>query len=69
MTTIPASLNLPFFREWVGPNMMWSRDGDRLLFGTVIDEESHGNYYLVEMKSGRRQRVLANTSIDIMDWR
>ena len=49
--------------------MMWSRGRDRLLFGTVIDEESHGNYYLVEMKSGRRQRVLANTSIDIMDWR
>jgi hypothetical protein len=69
VTKIPASLNLPFFREWVGPNMMWSRGGDRLLFGTVIDEESHANYYLVEVESGRRQRVLANTSIDIMDWR
>ena len=68
VTKIPASLNLPFFREWVA-NMMWSRGGDRLLFGTVIDEESHANYYLVEVESGRRQRVLANTSIDIMDWR
>ena len=69
LTSVPTIFNLPFFREWVGPNTMWSPGGDRLLFGTVIDEESNGNYYLVQIKSGRRQRVLTNTSIDIREWR
>jgi len=69
LTRIPALFNLAFFREWVGPNTMWSPGGDRLLFGTVIDEESNGNYYLVEIESGRRQRVLTNTSIDVTAWR
>ena len=32
---------------------MWSGSGDRVLFGTVIDEESSGNYYLVDIKSGK----------------
>jgi hypothetical protein len=69
VTKIPATFHLPFFREWVRSKTMWSRAGDRLLFGTVIDEESNGNYYLVEIKSGRRQRLLKNTSIDIREWR
>ncbi|HEU4935332.1 MAG TPA: hypothetical protein VFT39_02685 [Vicinamibacterales bacterium] len=69
LTRIPALFDLALFREWVGPTMLWSPGGDRLLFGTVIDEESNGNYYLVEIESGRRQRVLTNTSIDVTAWR
>ena len=69
LTRIPALFDLALFREWAGPTMLWSPGGDRLLFGTVIDEESNGNYYLVEIESGRRQRVLTNTSIDVTAWR
>ena len=69
LTRVPALFDLSFFREWLGPNTMWAPGGDRLMFGTIIDEESNGNYYLVEIKSGRRQRVLTNTSIDVTAWR
>jgi hypothetical protein len=69
LTRVPALFDLPYFREWVGPKTMWSPGADRLMFGTVIDEESNGNYYVVEIQSGRRQRVLTDTSIDISDWR
>lgn len=48
---------------------MWSPGADRLLFGTVIDEESNANDYLVDIQSGRRQRVLTDTSVDVTDWR
>ena len=48
---------------------MWSSGADQLMFGTVIDEEPNGNYDVVEIQSGRRQRVLTDTSIDITDWR
>jgi hypothetical protein len=40
-----------------------------LWFSTVLDEEFNSSYYLVDLKDGKRRRVLKNTSIDIDAWR
>jgi hypothetical protein len=60
----------PFIREetfW--STVVWSPQGDRFWFSTVLDEEFNSNYYLVDLGDGRRRRVLKNTSIDISAWR
>ena len=60
----------PFVREDTGwSNIVWSPQGDRFWFSTVLDEEFNSNYYLVELSEGKRRRVLKNTSIDISAWR
>lgn len=66
-----ATWFLPFFgRETTGwSKVSWSPVGDRLIFGTVLDEEFNSNYYLVDVRSRTRRRLLRNTSIDIEEWR
>jgi hypothetical protein len=60
----------PFVREDTGwSKIVWSPQGDRFWFSTVLDEEFNSNYYLVELSEGKRRRVLKNTSIDISAWR
>jgi hypothetical protein len=60
----------PLIREDSGwSQVVWSPQGDRFWFSTVLDEEFNSNYYLVDLKDGRRRRVLKNTSIDIIAWR
>ena len=60
----------PFVREDTGwSKIVWSPQGDRLWFSTVLDEEFNSNYYLVGLREGKRRRVLKNTSIDISAWR
>ena len=60
----------PFLREqsWWS-KVVWSPQGDRLRFGTVLDEEFNSNYYLVDVRDGKRRRILSNTSLDVTDWR
>jgi hypothetical protein len=72
ITTVPFTLLSipPFLREATGwSEVQWSPQGDRLLFNNVLDEEFNGNYYLVEVRDGRRRRILKNTSLDVTDWR
>src|SRR5262245_57952667 len=59
-----AAWFLPFFgRESTGwSNVSWSTAGDRLIFGTVLDEEFNSNYYLVNVRNGTRRALLRNTS-------
>jgi hypothetical protein len=60
----------PFVREETGwSKVVWSPQGDRFWFSTVLDEEFNSSYYLVDLKDGKRRRVLKNTSIDITAWR
>jgi dipeptidyl aminopeptidase/acylaminoacyl peptidase len=60
----------PFIREETGwSKVVWSPQGDRFWFSTVLDEEFNSNYYLVDVRDGRRRRILKNTSIDISAWR
>jgi hypothetical protein len=60
----------PFVREETGwSTVEWSPQGDRFWFSTVLDEEFNSNYYLVDLRDGKRRRVLKNTSIDILAWR
>ena len=60
----------PFVREETGwSKVVWSPQGDRFWFSTVLDEEFNSNYYLVDLREGKRRRVLKNTSIDISAWR
>jgi len=66
----PAAFFLPFFKEetfW--SKVVWSPSGDRLWFNTIINEEFNSNLYLVDLKTGRRRRVLKNTSVTITAWR
>ncbi len=60
----------PFLREETGwSKIVWSPQGDRFWFSTILDEEFSSHYYLVDLRDGRRRRVLKDTSIDISDWR
>jgi hypothetical protein len=60
----------PFAREetWWS-RLVWSPQGDRFWFSTVLDEEFNSNYYLVSVRDGARRRLLANTPLDLTDWR
>jgi hypothetical protein len=60
----------PFLREETGwSKIVWSPQGDRFWFSTILDEEFTSNYYVVDLRDGKRRRVLKDTSIDISDWR
>ena len=60
----------PFLREETGwSKVVWSPQGDRFWFSTVLDEELNSHYYLVDLRDGKRRRVLKNTSIEISAWR
>lgn len=48
--------------------IVWSPDGNRLFFGTIVSENRRDNLYLLEVKSGRRERFLSHTSITIRGW-
>lgn len=71
ITSAPLALFwLPYFKEetfW--SSIIWSPQGDRLLFDTVIDEGFNMNVYLVDVKRGRRRRLLKGTSLTILAWR
>lgn len=72
ITEVPYTLLSipPFLHEktWWS-EVEWSPNGDRFLFGTTLDEEFNSNYYLVDVRSGTRRRILNDTSLDIVDWR
>jgi hypothetical protein len=66
----PAAFFLPFFKEETGwSEVVWSPSGDRLWFNTIIGEEFFNNYYLVDLKSGKRRQVLKNSLLGITAWR
>jgi hypothetical protein len=66
----PGGFFLPFIKQDIGwSRVRWAPAGDRLLFDSVLDEEFNSNTYIVDIKSGKRKRVLANTSLDVTAWR
>jgi hypothetical protein len=58
-----------FFKEQLFGKIVWSPDGNRLFFGTIVSENRRDNLYLLELKSGRREPFLSHTSIAIRGWR
>jgi hypothetical protein len=58
-----------FFKEELFGKIVWSPDGNRLFFGTIVSENRRDNLYLLELKSGRREPFLSHTSITIRGWR
>jgi hypothetical protein len=70
VTSIPStSLLLPFIKEEAWSQIIWAPSGDRLWFDTIIDEGGNANIYLVDIKSGQRQRVLKHSTVAITAWR
>jgi hypothetical protein len=39
-----------------------------LFFGTIVSENRRDKLYLLDVKSGRRERFLSETSIGIRGW-
>jgi hypothetical protein len=58
-----------FFHEELFGNLVWSPDGQRLFFGTIVSEDRSDKVYLLDVKSGRSQQFLSHTSIRIRGWR
>jgi hypothetical protein len=70
ITKVPVALwILPFLKEELWNQIVWSPTGDRLWFSTIIDEGGNANVYLVDVKSGKRKRILKKTLITITAWR
>jgi len=71
VSTVPFTVPwIPVLREetwWT--RVVWSPEGDRFWFGTILDEEFTSNYYLVDVKHRVRRRLLTNTSLDVTGWR
>jgi len=71
VSTVPFTVPwIPVLREetwWT--RVVWSPTGDRFWFGTILDEEFNSNYYLVDVRSRVRRRLLTNTSLDVTEWR
>lgn len=61
----PAPL---FFKEDLFGNIVWSPDGNRLFFLTIVSENRSDKLYLLDVKSGRREQFLSHTSITIRGW-
>jgi dipeptidyl aminopeptidase/acylaminoacyl peptidase len=61
----PATL---FSKEDLFWNIVWSPDGNRLFFGTIVSENRNDKLYLLDVKSGRREQFLTHTSITIRGW-
>jgi hypothetical protein len=48
--------------------IVWSPDGSRLFFGTIVSENRRDDLYLLDVKSGRREQFLSHTSITVRGW-
>jgi dipeptidyl aminopeptidase/acylaminoacyl peptidase len=63
-----APRTLLFFKGELFWKIVWSPDGNRLFFGTIVSENRRDNLYLLDVKSGRREQFLSHTSIAIRGW-
>jgi hypothetical protein len=63
-----APRTMLFFKDDLFWKIVWSPDGKRLFFGTIVSENGHDNLYLLDVKSGRREQFLLHTSIAIRGW-
>lgn len=68
-SALPFMSFLPFLKEYNWTRIVWSPNGDRFWFGTLVAEGGQTNLYLVNVQSGRRERVLKHTSLTITNWR
>lgn len=70
VTPVPSTaFFLPFIKEDPWTSIVWSPDGQRLWFNTIIDEGGRMNVYLVDVRRGRRKRVLTHSMVRIIAWR
>jgi dipeptidyl aminopeptidase/acylaminoacyl peptidase len=63
-----APTTMLFFEETLFWNIVWSPDGNRLFFGTIVSEDRRDDLYLLDVESGRRKHFLSRTSITIRGW-
>lgn len=54
--------------DFKGP-LVWSPDGEQLVFGTFESETCKDDIYILQVKTKRSQRFLHRTCIVILDWR
>jgi hypothetical protein len=63
-----APRTILFFKDELFWPIVWSPNGNRLFFGTIVSENRRDNLYLLDVKSGRREQFLSHTSIAIRGW-
>jgi hypothetical protein len=59
---------IAFLKEELFGRLVWSPDGKRLVFGTIVSENRADNLYLLNLKSGSSEQFLSHTSITIRGW-
>jgi WD40 repeat protein len=59
---------VPFSKNELYWKIVWSPDGNRLFFGTIVSENRRDNLYLLNVKSGRSEQFLSHTAITIRGW-
>jgi hypothetical protein len=64
-----APRGLLFGKDDLFWKIVWSPDGNRLFFGTIVSENRRDNLYMLDAKSGRRESFISHTSITIRGWR
>lgn len=64
-----APRTMLFFKDELFWRIVWSPDGNRLFFGTIVSEDRRDDLYLLDVKSGRREQFLSHTPITIRGWR
>jgi len=63
-----APRTMLFFKDEFFWKIVWSPDGNRFFFGTIVSENRRDDLYLLDVKSGRREHFLSHTSITIRGW-
>jgi hypothetical protein len=63
-----APTQMLVFKEDLFGNIVWSPDGSRIFFGTIVSESRSDKLYLLNVQSGRREEFLSHTSITIRGW-
>jgi hypothetical protein len=58
----------PLIGGFPNRGIVWSPDGSRLLCGALESENGNDSVYMVDVKSGHRERFLSHTSIMIKGW-
>jgi Tol biopolymer transport system component len=67
VSNLPAFLGLFKEEPWDGP--VWSPRGERVWFSTIIDEGGNMNLYLLDVRDGKKRRIVRHSQMRIIAWR
>lgn len=57
-----------FFRVDLAGPIVWSPDGEWLLFRSIEDEYGSGRLFMLDLESGKRSTLLRGTTISVRGW-